>query len=626
LAHQAKTRLAPTRFVGTVTDVTDRETTGTVTCSSPTSANDITVHVRANVDLAADDVIWIRQDPGATGVWTFDGFAKGGGTGNNAADAPIPWTQSPGVTSPAGSSLTVRAPSGQTTVIGRAGDATQLPGTVDLALDDLSDVNAGAPSDAQVLTWVDGSGEWQAQDATTGGAWPGAGVCMIDQTEYATLALAIAAASSGDQIKVGPGTLACDLLTLPDGVDLLGSGLGVTILLTSTQSIALTVGDGCYVENLTVKNTYNASQTYSIYMIDTDTAEFRNVRGETLNSGDFNAIGFYVQDDTKLIDCEGVGVNSGATGNGWGLIGASPGIYVYGGFYDGRGADAGDDISAGVTDTDTVNLVNPVCANSSINTILATGLCFGCYSDVNGNLIIVERVTEAVWPDFALIDKANACGVASHFRDNDASYPAGWTETDAALATNTNSIYSFWFLSGSAAETSWKYRIQTSITLESLAANAWASFQFGPLLFRDGDFTADVDYYFGLYRDSSGIDETTFSRVHLWWDSSSSLWKIRGEEKDGSTEHDGSWITLDQNPLTQPLWIRFLVRNDAGTKTTRQYFGTQPYGEYHQLLLDQAPSSAPTWGQVWLQIHQSRAGGLLDYLSIGAIDYLLGVA
>ena len=35
-------------------------------------------------------------------------------------------------------------------------------------VDDLADVNAGAPGDGQVLTWVNASGEWQAQAAPSG--------------------------------------------------------------------------------------------------------------------------------------------------------------------------------------------------------------------------------------------------------------------------------------------------------------------------------------------------------------------------------------------------------------------------------------------------------------------------
>jgi hypothetical protein len=46
---------------------------------------------------------------------------------------------------------------------------TEVDARIALAdINDLADVNAGAPGDGQVLTWVNGSGEWQAQAAPSG--------------------------------------------------------------------------------------------------------------------------------------------------------------------------------------------------------------------------------------------------------------------------------------------------------------------------------------------------------------------------------------------------------------------------------------------------------------------------
>lgn len=41
--------------------------------------------------------------------------------------------------------------------------------TITMDIDDLDDVNAPSPTDTQVLTWVNASSEWQAQDAAGGG-------------------------------------------------------------------------------------------------------------------------------------------------------------------------------------------------------------------------------------------------------------------------------------------------------------------------------------------------------------------------------------------------------------------------------------------------------------------------
>jgi len=238
---------------------------------------------------------------------------------------------------------------------------------------------------------------------------------------------------------------------------------------------------------------------------------------------------------------------------------------------------------------------------------------------VDGEGITVnDRIVEAVWVDYPLYDTANALGITSHWRDNDGSYPDGWTELDAANDANTNDVYSFWTLKGSNVETSWDYRRQNSMDLETVAD--WVSVQIGPCMLRDGDFAADIDYYFGVYPDDGGIDTTIYSRVHLWWDSANSLWKIRGEEHDGSTGHDSSWVTLDQDPL-QPFYMRAAVTGAAG-KTTRQYYGASYITNTQTLLQSQAPSSAPTWGQFWVRLHQSRGAGVSDALIIGSIDYI----
>lgn len=58
-------------------------------------------------------------------------------------------------------------------VVGGGGGAVSSvngqTGSVLLALDDLDDVNASAPSDGQVLTWDSGAGEWVAETPTGGG-------------------------------------------------------------------------------------------------------------------------------------------------------------------------------------------------------------------------------------------------------------------------------------------------------------------------------------------------------------------------------------------------------------------------------------------------------------------------
>lgn len=231
-------------------------------------------------------------------------------------------------------------------------------------------------------------------------------------------------------------------------------------------------------------------------------------------------------------------------------------------------------------------------------------------------------IIQGAWFDYGLTDSANASGIAAHFKDNDSSYPDGWTESDAAAITNTNRKYSFWFINGTSVNTAWKYRIHSNIDIESVSAAAFVSFMFGPLFFRDGDFAADVTYRFGMYRNNAGaIDENTYCRVKFYWDSATSLWKIQGEESDGATTHTGSIVTLNQDPPLQPMFLRFVVQNSAG-KNTRSYFGTSPIPESHTLVFNRSPSAAPTWGTAWLQLEMSRGAGVDDYLYVGAVDYM----
>lgn len=227
------------------------------------------------------------------------------------------------------------------------------------------------------------------------------------------------------------------------------------------------------------------------------------------------------------------------------------------------------------------------------------------------------------WYHYSLVDAANTSGVSSHFLPSTtaekATYPAGWTEVDAPPTTNQNDPNSFWLIGGNNSNTAWDYSRQTSINLESQAANAWTTFMVGPLLFKDGRFTADISYHFGIYRNNAGaIDTGTYSRVRIWWDSATTLWKLVAEERDGSSAHSAT-ITLDQNPLN-PLFVAFTVQN-AAAKATRQLWGASP--EIGAMRTNaQNPTSAPTWGQMWVRFHQSRGAGLTDRLRIDALDYL----
>lgn len=273
----------------------------------------------------------------------------------------------------------------------------------------------------------------------------------------------------------------------------------------------------------------------------------------------------------------------------------------------------------GVDDVLASHINDPQDAIVAIETELGTDPA-GPVADVKTRLL--NMVAELPYQEpTVLVDAANASGVASNFRNNSATYPAGWTQADAPLDTNTNLVYSLWYLRGSSAETSHDHRKKSSINLEGITASSWGSFTYGPIIFRDADYTADLDYYFGLYRNNAGaIDTATYARLRLHWNSATSQWQVIGEESDGAAPHNAT-VTLDQNPVLQPLFFRIAIQN-AAAKTIRVYVGTTPVPKTHQLILAQSPTTPPTWGDLWVRINQSRGAGVEDYLFIGALDYV----
>lgn len=225
----------------------------------------------------------------------------------------------------------------------------------------------------------------------------------------------------------------------------------------------------------------------------------------------------------------------------------------------------------------------------------------------------------APWWDAPLDDATNG----NHFNDNAHAIPSGWSEIDAGNTTpayGTDYKIGFWRINGSSSVTSWKYRKQTGITLESLSTGTFQSFLAGPLLLRDGAYSADIHYKFGIYRDNSGIDETTYIRTYIWWDSATGLWKARGERAIAGAAVTGSWYTLPQGPLIQPIFVRLVLRYPAsGTKLARAYIGSTYFPTSHFLMLDNNVGTG-TMGHVWWQFEMSRGAGVEDYTLIGGID------
>jgi hypothetical protein len=248
-------------------------------------------------------------------------------------------------------------------------------------------------------------------------------------------------------------------------------------------------------------------------------------------------------------------------------------------------------------------------------------------SDASADFAWTGNVT-AVGISQALHHPYNLTGDATeseHWEDNDASFPAGWTETDAAADTDTDSTYSFWYIQGSSAEVSWDYRRQTAVDLE-VDTTTNLRIEIGPLYFQDAGYSADIDYYFGVYRDNAGIDVDTFTRVHLQWDSAGSQWRIRGELKDSSsgTQKNGTWLVFT-NPLHIPIWLSVQIANTTNRGIT--FISTWPPsitpGLSGTFLQNATPTTVLDYNNVWLRFHQTRGAGGNDRLFMDALNFLI---
>jgi len=239
------------------------------------------------------------------------------------------------------------------------------------------------------------------------------------------------------------------------------------------------------------------------------------------------------------------------------------------------------------------------------------------YFEADG-LNIEGRILKTVW-FFPGLTSEYVTG--QYFNDNDASYPAGWTEDDAAAATNTNTYYGFWYLRGTSSETSWQYSYDTSFDLENDAgANDWTAWLFGPIFWQDGQYGADLDYLFGVYGSTGGVmDINTYNRVRLHWDSGTSVWQIQGETRAGATDSEtASGYSTFTFLLHQPIWIIMVIRNNAGSKTCRNYIQTAPF-EYVGTIMSNVNEST-TWGNLHLMLEMDRGAGINNTLYIGMWD------
>lgn len=217
--------------------------------------------------------------------------------------------------------------------------------------------------------------------------------------------------------------------------------------------------------------------------------------------------------------------------------------------------------------------------------------------------------------DRALKDTTNG----DHFTQYSAATPTGWTAVTAATGSVTSALYSFWQLTGSGVLT-WKYNKQSGITIESVVANEWRAFQWGPMYIRDGLWASDIEYVFGAYADNAGAPNAdVYTRTHLKWDALSYLWWVWGESKNGTTVTTSTAVALP-NPPSMPFYLRQVIRNDTN-RTVRAYYGTG-YTDMTHTVLQSTTLGPITVGNVWLQVDSTRSTGtgVNDVIYIGSVD------
>lgn len=231
-----------------------------------------------------------------------------------------------------------------------------------------------------------------------------------------------------------------------------------------------------------------------------------------------------------------------------------------------------------------------------------------------GDVISTSRL-EGQSYDYPLRDATNG----SHFLMNAAGTPTGWTAATAGYICDTNRRYSYWTLGAASTARTFKYRKQSGITIEGLPANQARTFQWGDVRFRDGRYTCDIIYTFGVYADNAGaIDETKYNKVSVKWDAATLAWYVWSEMCNGTTAYvsDGLALSYPLNPIN----LRSTIYNDTN-KTLRAFVGPEYYYLSHTMLFSTA-SISTTWGNVWLQVECSRgvAGGVGDVIQINSID------
>jgi hypothetical protein len=267
-----------------------------------------------------------------------------------------------------------------------------------VAVDDYVDVLYFAD---RKLFEVYGFGGTGAAPGSGGNVWPQPGKLMHwdisenTSTEYDTIADVIAASpASGDAVVFGEGTFACDEQDFPVGVHLIGSGIDITILDTTTDEIDYACSfSTCSVFNLTIKNV--ADYTGRMYAAKGTSATLIQVKILAHNVFGGHATSLELLSGEDLINCDITGISTTNTSD----IGVSTTstVNIYGGQYVGN---APIDNASG-----TIILNSVPVFTGTPNSVVGGGTIRGVYQKSTGQLTFVDS---SVYPPMNLTERSSA--------------------------------------------------------------------------------------------------------------------------------------------------------------------------------------------------------------------------
>jgi hypothetical protein len=238
-------------------------------------------------------------------------------------------------------------------------------------------------SDTNILI-VEGYGGGTGTTAGEGGAWPPPGKCIIGVTEYADFTTAGAAASAGDEIRVGAG-IDASITAEVDLTDIhaVGSMHTSTILSSTVTGDVMLYLENCHFSNLSVSHSVNSASREDSVVTGAD-AVLTNVKMTGANAGAGLVRSLSIIDEGNfLIDCH-IETDGEAVVNDTnvGLI-----TTIQGGYYKSTSDYAIENISG------ILRLYGPVLEGSSGFVEVTGGIVEGWFYDEDGNMYVINSNT-----------------------------------------------------------------------------------------------------------------------------------------------------------------------------------------------------------------------------------------